>query len=107
MKNKDIIMLRKAYTKRANNLSKSFCDNNSAGLLLFIESLKFIRDCFIIDSISHGENDTRLAVVATAIAEFDAYMSCDSENKKSFHLDNFCELTKIVMEELLEFNDTV
>ncbi len=95
-------------------LRKDFFNNNRAGLNLFIEYLRYVRDKIVISSNSL---DTTLpenflvASITTAVAEFEAYenyyISNASEQLQKFHWDNFWELVKQNLEEWLSFDASV
>lgn len=97
MKNK-IKQLNKAYIKRFKQLNKNIL-STGAGLQVFAEYLKYLRDIFIITQKSVDS----IASLNAAIEEFEAY----TENKKEFHWNNFCEFVKLNMKEWLSVNDTV
>lgn len=87
--------LRKAYTKRLNALNKNFFKDSNSGLKIFIEHLKFKRDSLVLQPT----NENALAIVATAIAEFEAYQIAEDNKQKEFHWNNFCNFVKLNMEE--------
>ena len=97
MKNK-IKQLNKAYIKRFKQLNKNIL-STGAGLQVFAEYLKYLRDIFIITQKSVDS----IASLNAAIEEFEAY----TESKKEFHWNNFCEFVKLNMKEWLSVNDTV
>jgi hypothetical protein len=106
MNTKNAKQLSKAYNKRLKELSKEFFINNEIGLQLFVEYLRYTRDFLILSTAESIEKDNKLkvklATIMAAIAEFDAYCSYDIKDKKTFHLDNFFEITKQNMEAWLE-----
>lgn len=95
--------LRKAYTKRLNSLNKSFFKDSNSGLKIFVEHLKFKRDNLILEST----NENALAIVATAVAEFETYQATEDTKQKEFHWNNFWDLARASMEEQQIPNDTV
>ncbi len=95
--------LRKAYRKRLNSLNKKFFKDPNSGLNIFVEYLKFKRDSLILQS----KEDTCLASLITAIAEFEAYKTSEENTQKEFHWSNFCNFVKLNMEEWRIQNDTV
>jgi hypothetical protein len=105
--NKDIKMLKKAYTKRFKCISSSFFSDKEAGLTLFIEYLKYIRDSMIINNYENSNKQTNIATIIAAIAEFDAYKSSKDSDIKVFHWNSFTELLKQNMEEWLQLDDSV
>lgn len=100
--------LKKAYNKTLAHLQKSFFKDNSAGLLLFAEYLRYLRDCTILTA-TEAEPDLKIytATIIAAVAEFDAYRHSTDHQQKSFHWNNFCELVKQNMEDWLIINDSV
>lgn len=108
MGKQQVKQLNKAYKKSFATLNKSFFQSKSAGLVLFVEHLRYLRDLMILSAEGDLEkiNNTnmRLATIIAAIAEYEA--SIDAE-QKVFHWNNFCELVKQNMEDWLELNDSV
>ena len=89
-----------AYNKRFRQLNKDILNiTANTGLLVFIESLKYMRDIY---TIAQKSVDT-ISTLNAAIEEFEAYTT----TKKEFHLNNFCEFVKLNMEEWLATNDSV
>lgn len=111
MKNDKTAQLKNAYSKRFKAINESFFINKGTGLVLFIEYLRYLRDCLIlethVDLNKHENTKTKIATLVTTIAEFDAYKNSLDNDKKVFHWNNFCELVKLNMEEWLEPNDSV
>ena len=107
MKNTKQTQLNKAYTKRFKQLNKNLLKTNEAGLLIFIEHLKYLRDSSILKTINNlekpVETDPRIASLSIAITEFEMYQ----KSKKEFHWRNFCEFVKLNTEEWLKPNDSV
>lgn len=95
-------LLNKAYYKSLKNLNKNFFNNKNAGLFLFIEYLKYIRDSLILESTENNCGQEKLATLITAIAEFEAYTNCRDITNKTFHWANFCELVKQNLEEWIK-----
>ena len=100
-------LLTQAHSKYVKNLNKCFYEKKNAGLLLFVEHLKYLKDLMIIESLNDEVNQVKLATINTAIAEFDAYQACRDARNKVFHWNNFCELLKQNMEEWLGINDSI
>jgi hypothetical protein len=98
--------LTKAYNKRAKQLTKTFTADKAAGLLLFVEHLRFMRDNLIIGPES-PEAVEQIATLVATVAEFEAYNSSDNQEQKTFHLNNFCELVKLNIGEWLVQNDSI
>jgi hypothetical protein len=110
MKKQPILQLNQAYTKSFKILSKNFFGNKEVGLTFFVDYLKYLRDCIIINTEDLDENElikTKIATLVTAIAEYDTYKACQDTEKRAFHWNNFCELVKLNMEEWLEPDDSV
>jgi hypothetical protein len=111
MKNSKSARLNRAYSKKIKIASKDFFTKKDVGLVLFVEYLRYLRDTLIIKVPTALTNEsahkTKIATLATAIAEFDTYRISQEESKKTFHWNNFCELIKLNMEEWLEPNDSV
>jgi hypothetical protein len=99
-------LLTKAYNKRAKRLTKLFTADTTAGLLLFVEHLRFMRDNLILGPGS-PEAVEQAATLVAAVAEFDAYNSSNDQEQKTFHLNNFCELVKLNIGEWLVQNDSI
>lgn len=106
--NKSIKQLNKAYAKRFKQLNKNMLiTNNSglmtlvvdAGLVTFVEHLRYLRDIYIITQRSTDS----IATLNAAIEEFEAH----AENKKEFHWNNFCEFVRLNMREWLATNDSI
>lgn len=111
MKNSKTAQLSKAYSKKFKVINKDFFTGKDTGLILFVEYLKYLRDCLIIempvDSDKNELTKTKIATIIATIAEFEGYKISKDNNKKSFHWNNFCELLKLNMEDWLEPNDSV
>ena len=95
----EVKLLNKAYTKRFNQLNKDILVSEDAGLLVFVEHLRYLRDACILTQRSI---DT-IATLNAAIEEFEAYQ----KTKKDFHWNSFCEFLKQNMKEWLAVNDSV
>ena len=108
MGKQQVKQLNKAYKKSFNTLNKAILQSKSAGLGIFVEHLRYLRDSMILsvngDIEKVYKTNTKLATIITAVAEYEA--SIDAE-QKIFHWNNFCELVKQNMEEWLEPNDSV
>lgn len=95
----EVKLLNKAYTKRFKQLNKNILASEDAGLIVFVEHLRYLRDAYII---ALGPVDT-IATLNAAIEEFEAF----KRTKKDFHWNNFCEFLKQNMKEWLAVNDPV
>jgi hypothetical protein len=127
MDNKAIKRLAKVYNKKAKLLNKNFSTDPTTGLAIFIEQLKYIRDLLILTyeapeelptdpfeefsenktEIIEDEAGEEMAVLITAIAEFEAYLQEKNRDKKIFHWDNFWEFVKLNAEDWFELDDTI
>ena len=125
--NKAIKQLAKVYNKKAKLLNKNFSVDPTTGLAIFVEQLKYIRDLLILTyeapeelptdpfeefsesktEIIEDEAGEEMAVLITAIAEFEAYLQEKDRNKKIFHWDNFWEFVKLNAEDWFELDDTI
>ena len=105
MKKDKKTLLTKAYQKRLQTLVNMYDFNNTdLGLNLFVDHLRYIRDCFVLDNLNNLEDEdikTDIATINTAIAEFDAYGAAQTQEQKMFHWNTFCDFVKINMEEWL------
>ena len=97
--NYKIKRLNKAYNKRFKQLGAGLLTSNSAGLVLFVEHLKYLRDSY---TIAQPQAEGIITLNA-AIEEFEAF----KQNQKNFHWNNFWEFIKLNMEEWLAINDPV
>ncbi len=108
MEKQQIKQLNSAYKKSFNALNKSVFQSKTAGLNIFIEHLRYLRDSMILsaeyDLEKAYEIDTKLATITIAVAEYEAYANTE---QKVFHWNNFCELVKQNMEDWLELNDSI
>lgn len=105
MGKQQVKQLNKAYKKSFNTLNKSLFQSKSAGLNIFIEHLRYLRDLMILSTNDDLDKiNTKLATIITAVAEYEASVNTD---KKVFHWNNFCELVKQNMEDWLELNDSI
>lgn len=89
----EIKLLTKAYAKRFKQLNKNILATNDAGLAIFAEHLKYLRDVFII---THKPAEQVIAL-NTAIEEFEAFKQTNEDT----HWANFCHLVKLHMKEWL------
>jgi hypothetical protein len=92
-------LLDKAYKKRFKQLNKELLSAEDAGLLVFVEHLKYLRDVYILTLRSAEAAVT----INTAIEEFNAFVV----EGKDDHWYNFCEIIKLHMKEWLTVNDSV
>ena len=106
---KETKQLNKAYDTRFKRLQNSIFVNKEAGLLLFAEYLKYLRDLIILSEYSNESEDSKvkMASIITTVAEFDAYKQAQDGQQKTFHWNNFCELFKQNMEDWLKIDDSV
>ena len=108
MEKQQIRQLNKAYKKSFNILNKSLFQSKAAGLNIFIEHLRYLRDSMILladgDLEKTYKTNTKLATITIAIAEYEAYTNT---TQNVFHWNNFCELVKQNMEDWLELNDSI
>ena len=95
----EVKLLNKAYTKRFKQLNKNILASEDAGLTVFVEHLRYLRDAYIL---TLGPVDS-IATLNAAIEEFEAYQ----KTKKDFHWNNFCEFLKHNMKEWLAVDDSV
>lgn len=112
MENKLLTKLKNAYKKRSKQLNKKFTDRSDTGLLLFVEHLKYLRDCLILKttletSESFPEADLAMTAITVAVAEFEAYQKSEDEVQKDLHLNSFWELVKINIKGWTALNDTI
>ena len=100
---KEIKHLNKAYNSRFRCLQKSIFVDKEAGLFLFIEYLKYLRDSIIINEYSGESEQSKLniASIIATISEFDAYRHAQNNTQRAFHWNSFCELLKQNMEDWL------
>ena len=106
MKNKQLDRLNSVYNKRFNKLNKILTKVPTAGVTLFVEHLKHLRDTYIISDVDVLENSSLVTLMA-AIKEFEVYQISEDSKHKDFHWKNFCEFLKLNMEEWLKLNDSV
>ena len=112
MKNNKKQLLEQSYAKSLKAINKNFFDKKETGLTLFAEYLRYLRDITVLDTIdelfdAHNEVNLKVATISAAIAELDAYIFEEVQDKKVFHWNNFCELIRLNMEEWLETNDSI
>ena len=100
--NSTLSLLNKAFAKRLRQLNRDILKANDAGLTLFVEHLKYLRDAHILSN-SSVEVSPSITALSTAIEEFEAYR----KSQKDFHWNNFCEFLKLYMKEWLTANDSV
>lgn len=91
--------LTKAYAKRFKQLNKTILTANDAGLLIFVEHLKYLRDYYVVIK----QSTSIITTLNAAIEEFEAF----KQSKNDFHWNNFCEFVKLNMKEWLMINDSV
>ena len=103
MKNDKIKLLKKAYSKRLKAFNKHLSKKDT-GAAYFIEHLRFIRDCLIVEQ---SEREFAIATLTTTIAEFDAYRLAPNTELKAFHWTSFCDFLKLSTEEWLALNDSI
>ena len=107
MEKQQIKQLNKAYRKSFNTLNKSLLHSKTAGLNIFIEHLRYLRDLMLLTAEGDLEKiyttNVKLATIITAVAEYEA----SADTKEAFHWNAFCEIVKQNMEEWLELNDSV
>jgi hypothetical protein len=108
MGKQQVKQLNKAYKKSFNTLNKSFFQSRTAGLNMFVEHLRYLRDLMILSVDGDLEKDSKtnmkLATIITTVAEYEASLNTD---QKVFHWNNFCELVKQNMEDWLELDDSI
>ena len=108
MEKQRIKQLNRAYKQSFNTLNKSLFQTKSAGLNIFIEHLRYLRDSMILsvdgDLEKITNTNTELATIITAIAEYEV---CTGTDQKAFHWNNFWEIVKQNMEDWLKLNDSV
>jgi hypothetical protein len=97
--NRKLNQLKKAYNKRFKLLNKNMLIEGNAGLLIFIEHLKYLRDVY---TITQASAETVISI-NTALEEFEMYRN----THKEFHWNNFCEFVKLNMGEWLSVNDSI
>lgn len=109
MTTRETKQLNKSYSKSFKRLQKAFFTDKKAGLSLFIEYLKYLRDLIVLAEYENKlENDVLKApTIIAAIAEYEAYNQNKEQQQKSFHWNNFCELVKQNMEDWLKIDDSV
>ena len=99
--------LRGAYNKRLTKINKTAIKDSKAGLIFFIEHLKYLRDTAIVKTVPGEDLKGAVNTIAVAIDEFEAYQNSSDPKQKDFHWKNFCEFTKLNMEEWLVLNDPI
>lgn len=100
MGKQQIKQLNRAYKKSFNISKKSLLQSKTAGLNIFVEHLRYLRDMLLLSVEGDLEkiSSTKLTTIITAVAEYEA--SLDT-GQRIFHWNNFCELVKQNMEEWL------
>ena len=91
--------LNKAYIKRFKQLNKNILASEDAGLVVFVEHLRYLRDAYILTQ----QPAETVVTLNAAIEEFEAYR----QTKKDFHWNNFCEFLKQNIKEWLVVNDSI
>ena len=92
MKKDKITQLNTTYSKRLENMAALGISNKDMGLDFLAEHLRYLRDSLVIKNISSLEQEpvkTNIALLASAIAEFDAYQGTQEITQKTFHLNTF------------------
>lgn len=106
---KEVKQLNKAYKNKLNSIQKNFFEDRSAGLALFGEYLRYLRDSIIMSEYNNAlENSkVKMATIIAAVTEFDAYLQTQNDKQKTFHWNIFCELLNQNMEDWLKIDDSV
>lgn len=106
---KEFKQLNCAYKKSFINIQKAYTVDKSFGLVFFAEYLRYLRDFIILHKYNDNLDESKLTIasIIAAIAEFDAYSSCDDKKQRDFHWNSFCELVKQNMEDWLSIDDSV
>ena len=109
MTTKEINQLNKAYKNRFSYLQNSIFVNKEAGLTLFVEYLKYLRDSVVLNEYNQESENSKIKIasIIAAIAEFEEYKQTQDSKQKIFHWNNFCELFKQNMEDWLNVDDSV
>jgi hypothetical protein len=110
MKKDKITQLNTTYSKRLKNMAALGINNKDIGLDFLAEHLRYLRDRLILKNISNLEQEpakTDIALLASAIAEFDAYQGTQEITQKTFHLNTFCDFLRLNMGEWLTLNDSI
>ena len=97
------MQLKRAYAKRLNLLNKNFFKEQNSGLNIFVEYLRFKRDSLALTC----SNKSGLAALATAIAEFEAFQTCQEARQKEFHWNSFCNFVKLNTEDWQTLDDSI
>lgn len=101
----------RAYSKRLKQMNKTFFTKPDTGLNVFVEYLRYLRDLRVVtvphDIYSDEQAKLCVATLVAAIAEFDAWKANQEPDKKTFHWNNFMELTKQNFTEWITLNDSV
>ena len=106
---KETKQLRRAYHSKFNFLQNNIFLSKDAGLVLFVEYLKYLRDLIVLNeyNMESKYSKVKVAFIIAAIAEFEAYKQTQDIQQKTFHWNNFCELFKQNMEDWLKVDDSV
>lgn len=106
---KEARQLNKAYRSRFFCLQNNIFTNNEAGLMFFIEYLKYLRDSIVLSTPAGTEKELKVKIITitAAVAEFEAYKLAQNHDQKVFHWNSFCELLKQNMEDWLNINDSI
>lgn len=107
MTNRLMNKLTRSYNKRFTKLCKTVLKDNKAGLIFFIEHLKYLRDAAIIKAAPGEDLNSIVGTLVVAIDEFEAYQNSSEAKQKDFHWNNFCEFIKLNLEEWLVLNDPI
>lgn len=93
--------LNKAYTKRLKQLNRDILSvvTNDAGLPVFVEGLKYLRD----SCITQQKSVDAVSTLNAAVCEYEAYINTN----KDVHWNNFCDIMRLNMKEWLAANDSV
>lgn len=103
-------ILNKIYKIKLKKLMASSTVSLDAGLILFVEHLKYLRSYLALKNTIDVEYEaikTDVMILSTAIAEFDAYKNAKEKTQKIFHWNNFCDFIKLNMGEWLLLNDSI
>lgn len=110
MKKDKITQLTTTYSKRLANMAALGINNKDIGLDFLAEHLRYLRDRLVLKNISNLEQEpikTDIALLASAIAEFEAYQGTQEITQKTFHLNAFCDFLRLNMGEWLTLNDSI
>ena len=110
MKKDKITQLNTAYSNRLANMTALGINNKDLGLDFIAEYLRYLRDKLVLKNIDTLEQEpvkTDIALLASAVAEFDAYQGTQEITQKIFHLNTFCDFLRLNMGEWLALNDSI